>query len=648
MAPLIELSKVSRVFATGEESVAVLKDIDLTIEAGELVAIIGASGSGKSTLMNILGCLDRASSGTYRFAGRDTGGLAANELAELRREHFGFIFQRYQLLADLDAVENVEMPAVYAGIDPAARRERAVSLLTRLGLGDRLRHRPTALSGGQQQRVSVARALMNGGEVILADEPTGALDSKSGADLMALLRELHEDGHTIIIVTHDHDVASEANRIVEISDGRIISDTRTDPAELRPPRARDTAKRASKLREGFDRGAEALRMALRAMTSHKLRTFLTMLGIIIGIASVVSVVALGQGSQQAVLERISAIGTNTINVIPGTGFGDRRAARIRTLVPSDADAIAAQPYADSVSPRVTANATAVYKNLSASAQVTGVGAAYFRVNGSTFTEGVGFSQSGVDRRSQDAVIDTNAVSALFPNGEEPLGQVIMLGRVPVRIIGVIESTAGFGPSSDAANVYLPYTTAMDRMLGRNYLSGITVRIADDYNMDDAEAGITALLTRLHGTDDFFLQNTNTIRDTIESTSQTLTLLVSAIAVISLVVGGIGVMNIMLVSVTERTREIGIRMAVGARRGDILRQFLTEAVLVCFIGGAAGIGLSFLLGAGLTHFLTEARLSYSTASIVAAILSSSLIGVIFGFMPARSAARLDPVQALARE
>jgi macrolide transport system ATP-binding/permease protein len=647
MAPLIELSKVSRVFATGEESVAVLKDIDLTIEAGELVAIIGASGSGKSTLMNILGCLDRASSGTYRFAGRDTGGLAANELAELRREHFGFIFQRYQLLADLDAVENVEMPAVYAGIDPAARRDRAVSLLTRLGLGDRLRHRPTALSGGQQQRVSVARALMNGGEVILADEPTGALDSKSGADLMALLRELHDDGHTIIIVTHDHDVASQADRIVEISDGHIISDTRTDPAELRPPRARDTARRASKLREGFDRGAEALRMAVRAMVSHKLRTFLTMLGIIIGIASVVSVVALGQGSQQAVLERISAIGTNTINVIPGTGFGDRRAARIRTLVPSDADAIASQPYADSVSPRVTANATAVYKNLSASAQVTGVGADYFRVSGSTFDSGVGFSAQGVASRSQEAVIDTNAQSALFPN-ENPLGQVIMLGRVPVRVIGVIEADAGFGPRSDSANVYLPYTTAMDRMLGRNYLSGITVRIADDYDMADAEAGITELLTRLHGTEDFFLQNTNTIRDTIESTSQTLTLLVSAIAVISLVVGGIGVMNIMLVSVTERTREIGIRMAVGARRGDILRQFLTEAVLVCFIGGAAGIGLSFLLGAGLTHFLTEARLSYSTASIVAAILSSSLIGVIFGFMPARSAARLDPVQALARE
>ncbi|HEY4202215.1 MAG TPA: MacB family efflux pump subunit [Devosiaceae bacterium] len=646
--PLIELKALRREFRTGDETIAVLKDIDLSIEAGDMVAIIGSSGSGKSTLMNILGCLDRPSAGSYKFAGRDIGGLEANALAQLRREHFGFIFQRYQLLADLDAVENVEMPAIYAGVDGGERRQRAVELLTRLGLGDRLHHRPSALSGGQQQRVSVARALMNGGDVILADEPTGALDSKSGAELMALLRELHADGHTIIIVTHDAAIARQAERIVEISDGVIISDTRTDDTTSDAVLDREPVRRSAKWREGFDRGAEALRMAVRAMTAHKLRTFLTMLGIIIGIASVVSVVALGQGSQQAVLEQISAIGTNTINVSPGTGFGDRHSARIRTLLPSDADAIAQQPYADSVSPRVTSNATVLYKNLSANASVTGVGASYFRVSGSTFNEGVPFTDASISRRTQEAVIDTNTVSALFPDGGDPIGEVILLGNVPVRIIGVVEAAGGFGPSASTSNIYIPYTTAMDRILGRSYLNSITVRVADDYDMDTAEADITALLTRLHGTQDFFLTNTNTIRDTIENTGRTLTLLVSAIAVISLVVGGIGVMNIMLVSVTERTREIGIRMAVGARRGDIMRQFLTEAVLVCFIGGAAGVGLSFLFGTGLTQFVSGARLSYSTLSIVAAFVSSTLIGVVFGFMPARSASRLDPVEALARE
>jgi macrolide transport system ATP-binding/permease protein len=646
--PIISLRGLSRSFQTGAEAVTVLKNVDLDIHQGELVAIIGQSGSGKSTLMNILGCLDRASSGTYHFAGRDVGRLGPDALAELRREHFGFIFQRYQLLADLDAVGNVEMPAIYAGVDGAARRQRAIDLLTRLGLGERLNHRPNALSGGQQQRVSVARALMNGGEVILADEPTGALDSRSGKELMALLGELHRDGHTIIIVTHDPQIAAQTERVIEISDGEIIADRRNHDA-TRTSRSKQTIDRIARWREGLDRGVEALRMALRAMVAHKLRTFLTMLGIIIGIASVVSVVALGQGSQQTVLENIASIGTNTINIYPGSGFGDRRSARIQTLLPADAEALAEQPYADSVSPQVSSNATVRFRNTASNASVTGVGEDYFQVNGRSFAEGVGFGQASIAGRTQEAVIDGNASSAFFVNGEDPIGQVIMLGKVPVRVIGVVDNVSGFGPGGNSANVYVPYTTAMDRILGQSHLGSIALRVADDYDMAQAEAEITELLTRLHGgTTDFFLQNTDTIRETIQSTSATLTLLISTIAVISLIVGGIGVMNIMLVSVSERTKEIGIRMAVGARRGDILRQFLIEAVLVCFVGGAAGVALSFGLGHALTLLVQGARLAYSAESILLAIFSASLIGVVFGFMPARSAARMDPVEALARE
>jgi len=647
-APIISIRGLVRRFQAGGEAVAVLRGIDLDIQRGEMVAIIGQSGSGKSTLMNILGCLDRPSEGIYRFAGRDVGQLDADELAALRREHFGFIFQRYQLLPDLDAVENVEIPAVYAGADGMARRQRAIDLLTRLGLDERLSHRPNALSGGQQQRVSVARALMNGGEVILADEPTGALDSRSGRDLMDLLKELHADGHTIIIVTHDPQVAAEAGRIIEIADGEIVADRST--AEIAPMPERPAGIRAaSTWRRGFDRAWEALRMALRAMGAHKLRTFLTMLGIIIGIASVVSVVALGQGSQQTVLENIASIGTNTINVYPGSGFGDRRSGRVRTLRDSDAQALAEEAYADSVSPEVSANGTVRYRNTASNASVTGVGADYFQVNGRTFLSGTGFDSASVTQRAQEAVIDENAVEAIFTNGETPLGQVIMLGNVPLRVIGVVANSSGFGPGGNSANIYMPYTAAMTRVLGQSYLNSITVRVADAYDMDKAEAEITALLMRLHGgTQDFFLQNTATIRETIQSTSATLALLISTIAVISLVVGGIGVMNIMLVSVSERTKEIGIRMAVGARRGDIMRQFLIEAVLVCFVGGAAGVGLSFALGQGLTAIVSGARLAYSMESIVLAIVSASLIGMVFGFMPARAAARLDPVEALARE
>jgi macrolide transport system ATP-binding/permease protein len=646
--PIIEIENLRREFPAGNETITVLRDIDLTINAGEMVAIMGQSGSGKSTLMNALGCLDNGWSGSYRLAGRDVSKLRADELAELRREYFGFIFQRYQLLPDLDALENVEVPAIYAGANRGARRERAEKLLERLGLGERMTHRPSALSGGQQQRVSVARALVNGGDIILADEPTGALDSKSGKELMGLLRELHAEGHTIIIVTHDAAIAAQAERIVEISDGVIVSDRRAAEAIAPVEKAPEPIKRIPRWREALDRSGEAFAMALRALSSHRLRTFLTMLGIIIGIASVVSVVALGQGSQQTVLDRISSIGTNTINVLPGASAADRR-SNIRTLVPADATAIAAESYADSVTPQVSSNGTLRYRNVSATAQVVGVGGDFFRVNNRSFVEGAAFDADSVTSLSQVAVIDTKARDTLFTSGEDAIGQVIIIGNVPVRIIGVVAaSTNNFGPGSNSISVWMPYTTAMSRILGQSWLSSITVRIADTADVTEAQAEIQALMEQRHGTVDFNLQNTDTIRETIQSTSQTLTLLISAIAVISLVVGGIGVMNIMLVSVRERTREIGVRMAVGARQSDIMQQFLIEAVLVCLLGGAIGVGLSLAIGFGVGQLVSGLSFIYSPTTIIAAFVSSTLIGVGFGFMPARSAARLDPVVALASE
>ncbi len=645
---LLEVVDLWREFPSGEGSVAVLKGINLRIQSGEMVAIMGASGSGKSTLMNILGCLDRPTRGVYKVNGQETGQLGPDELARLRREHFGFIFQRYHLLGDLTAKGNVEIPAIYAGHSKSERDVRAAALLGRLGLGERTEHRPGQLSGGQQQRVSIARALMNGGDVILADEPTGALDSASGAEVMRILQELHAEGHTVIIVTHDAKVAQHAQRIIEVSDGQILSD-RTNPdatpnADLRATQPEEP----HPWRAHWDRFSEAFTMALRAMAGHRLRTLLTMLGIIIGIASVVSMVALGEGSRQRVLKDISAMGTNTIDVFSGKNFGDRQASKIRTLVPADAEALAQLGYVDSVTPTVNTSVTLRRGNVEATANVTGVGDQFFRVKGYTMAQGQEFDAEGVRRQSQEAVIDPATRKALFAEWENPVGQVIFLGSVPVRVIGVTAPQESGFLMSDNLNVWVPYTTAMRRLLGQSHVRSITVRVSDSAPSVAAEEGITKLLTQRHGTQDFFLRNSDSIRQTIESTTQTMTLLISSIAVISLIVGGIGVMNIMLVSVTERTQEIGVRMAVGARQSDILRQFLIEAVLVCLIGGVLGIGLALGIGVLFAKIGGSFQMVYSVSSIVAAFGVSSLIGVVFGFLPARNAARLDPVEALSRQ
>ena len=650
--PLIKLENIIREFPAGDSTIQVLKGINLTINAGEMVAIIGASGSGKSTLMNILGCLDKPTAGIYSIGGRTTSQLSPDELAELRREHFGFIFQRYHLLNALTAQGNVEIPAIYAGVTNEQRQSRATNILSRLGLADKINNKPNQLSGGQQQRVSIGRALINGGQIILADEPTGALDRKSGLEVMAILRELHQQGHTVIIVTHDPNIAQSAERIIEISDGNIISDSInpnycSEQANNRQVKQIEITKTQDNFSAKYYRFRDAFKMAILSMLSQRLRTFLTMLGIIIGIASVVSMVALGEGTKQKILSNINSLGTSTLEIYAGSGFGDRNADKITTLRSSDADFLAQQSFVHSTTPNLSTSVYFRIDNLAVTGTVNGVGEQFFAVRGYTISKGIAFDQTAVSTSAQEAVIDENTVKRLFSD-QDPIGKILMVGQLPVRIIGVAtKQQQGFG-NNESLNIWLPYTTVINRMVGQTSLKSITVRINDNVDLNVAEQAINKIMLQRHGSKDFFIFNSDSVRETVNSSAWVLTLLISTIALISLIVGGIGVMNIMLVSVTERTREIGVRMAVGARSSDILQQFLIEAVLVCLIGGTLGIVLSFIIGFVFNYFVTSFAMSFSIISIIAAFSCSTMIGIIFGYVPAKRAAKLDPIYALERE
>jgi len=643
---LIECRNINRYFGSGENRVHVLKDISLSIEKGDFVAIIGQSGSGKSTLMNILGCLDTASSGSYRIGGLETAEMKPDELAALRRERFGFIFQRYNLLSSLTARDNVGLPAVYMGVGGKERSMRAEKLLKDLGLEGKEGNKPGELSGGQQQRVSIARALMNGGEIIFADEPTGALDTASGKNVMEIIHKLHEGGHTVIMVTHDPGIAANANRVIEIRDGEIISDT-SKQTDI-PAGSVESIKEKASWSFYYGQFVEAFRMSVQAIMAHKMRSLLTMLGIIIGIASVVSVVALGNGSEKKILADISAMGTNTISIFPGRGFGDRRSGRIKTLTIDDAKVIAKQSYVASATPQTTSGGTLTYRNTDLSASLYGVGEQYFDVRGLKLESGRLFDEGDVKEDAQVVVIDQNTKNKLFGEDADPLGKTILFRKRPLTVIGVMKKEENSFGNVDVLMLWSPYTTVMHQITGESHTNSITVKIKDDANTQVAEKGLTELLKTRHGTEDFFMNNSDSIKQMVESTTGTMKLLISSIALISLVVGGIGVMNIMLVSVTERTKEIGVRMAIGARRNNILQQFLIEAVLICIIGGLVGVGLSTAISLVFNQFVTEFPMEISIGSVIGAVVCSTAIGVAFGFMPANKASKLNPIDALSKD
>ncbi|WP_187626146.1 MacB family efflux pump subunit [Pseudomonas congelans] len=654
--PLIDLRGIRKSYGGGDSPlVNVLRGIDLSIHAGEFVAIVGASGSGKSTLMNILGCLDRPTSGEYLFAGENVAELGSDELAWLRREAFGFVFQGYHLIPSGSAQENVEMPAIYAGTPAAERHARAAALLDRLGLASRTGNRPHQLSGGQQQRVSIARALMNGGHIILADEPTGALDSHSGAEVMTLLDELASQGHVVILITHDQEVAARAKRVIKISDGLVISDTARDASDVQRsvnPGALQAVDLRKRLSEGSgSRGAwkgelfDALQAAWRVMWINRFRTALTLLGIVIGVASVVVMLAVGEGSKRQVMAQMSSFGSNII-YLNGKAPNPRAPKGVISL--EEVAALGELPEVKMIMPVNGGQAGVRYGNVDHSSYVGGNDTHFPAIFNWPVVEGSYFSEADEQNAAAVAVIGYKVRQKLFGEHTDPVGQYILIENVPFQVVGVLQEKGATSGDLDSDNrIAIPYSSASIRLFGTQDPEYITIATRDANNVKQAEQSIRNLLQQLHhGKQDYELTNNAAMIQAEARTQNTLSLMLGSIAAISLVVGGIGVMNIMLMTVRERTREIGIRMATGARQSDILRQFLTEAVMLSVVGGLAGIVLALGMGAAL--LLSKVAVAFTLPAVAGAFACALITGVIFGFMPARKAARLDPVAALTSE
>ena len=690
--PVIRLEDVTRVYRVGDIEVHALSGVSLSVERGEFLAIMGSSGSGKSTLMAILGCLDRPSGGRYVLDGVDVAELDEPTLARLRSERLGFVFQSFNLLARTSAIENAALPLYYASSGPvghAARYERARHALSQVGLAGREHSTPSQLSGGQQQRVAIARALINHPSLLLADEPTGNLDSRTSHEIMETLVALNRDQHvTVILVTHEPDIAAYAQRVVTMRDGRIESDERhaaftAGPPVSPPPPAVAAPGARFALAGGF--APMIVAAAVQALARNRMRSALTMLGVFIGVGAIIAMVAVGQGANEAVRQQIASLGTNLLVVLPGastTGGARAGFGSASTLTVADAQAIARDdPAVARVGYLIRGLGQVQYANQNWTTSIQGVSASYPDMTNWRVAAGRMIGAQDQDSATLVADIGQTVYRQLFPVGESPVGAVIQVKGTPLRVVGLLaaKGQTAFGQDQDDV-VMIPFLTAERRVLGvasplqqttplnwayppwpnpyglqpklTGYVNQLFVQAASPGAVDVALRQVTQTLAARHGNhdaavQDFSVHNLSQIAEAAQGSSRIMAWLLAAVASISLLVGGIGIMNILLVSVTERTREIGLRMAIGARRLHLLLQFLTEAVILSITGGLAGI----MLGAAASEAITVIagwRAPLSPLAVLGGFGFSAVVGIFFGYYPARKAARLNPIEALRYE
>ncbi|MDD5217312.1 MAG: ABC transporter permease [Candidatus Omnitrophica bacterium] len=653
---LLETENITKTYRLGQTEIRALQGVSLSIEAGEFVAIMGPSGSGKSTLMHLLGFLDTPDGGAIRLLGQDISRLKDPQYAFLRNRVVGYVFQQFNLMARSSAEENVSLPLLYSD-NPLGEAERARHMLEQVGLKERVRHRPNELSGGQQQRVAIARALVNQPLMILADEPTGNLDSSSGQEIMAIFKTLHAQGMTVVLVTHDENIGKAAERVVRMHDGKIISDERKQAFQARevPLPENILTGGTQNVSYNFEEFREHFRQASRMIWTNKLRSFLSILGVMIGVACVITMLALGRGARESITEQLARLGSNLLSVRPGSvkvhGVSQEAGAATR-LSFDDVRAIRETvPEVKRIAPQVTGQGQVVYGNKNWSTVVNGVTPEYAVMKNQEPMMGRFFTEEENQSRRRVALLGQTVAKELF--GEEnPIGKTFKINRINFQVIGLLPSLGARGWHDQDDLVLIPLMTAMRRVQGKDYLDQVEVEIKSADQIEAAQREITALIIRRHRLtperyDSFNIRNFADIQNAMTSTTKTFSALLGSVAAISLLVGGIGIMNIMLVSVKERTREIGLRKAIGATARDILMQFLVEAVAITFLGGIVGILLA-MLASWLIAAMAGWKVVISLSSLFLAFIFSAAVGIVFGLWPAQQAARLDPIHALRYE